>query len=467
MPPQSPAQSLALNIPALRAAYGSGELAPVQVMEQVLAHIEAQGDDHRWILRRPATTILDEARALEHRPRDLPLWGVPFAVKDNYDVAGLPTTAACPAYSYLPSETAPTVQALLDAGAILIGKTNLDQFATGLAGVRSPHGVARNAFAPHHVPGGSSAGSAAVVGAGLVSFALGSDTAGSGRVPAGFNNVVGIKPTLGYLSARGMIPACRSIDTASVFALSVEEGMEITRLMAGFDPGDAYSRQAPAWFSRALPDPELLTQRGSFRFAVPARDQRKFFGNTEYERLYDQAIARVEARGGQAVEIDFAPWVEAGDQLYAHRFAERVADLGAFIKSHPGDVLPVITKALTPAFSQDAPGAFKALHRLAALAQMIRPVWQWADFLLVPTAGTCWTIAELEEDPMSRNAQLGYYVNFVNMLDQAAIAVPSGFTPDGVPFGVCLVGPAWSDGRLAGHASAFHAAMLASGAEIG
>jgi allophanate hydrolase len=431
-----------LDVSRLSAAYAQGIATPAAVMGIVLDRIAAAGDDHVWIARRPDDAILAEAEALALRgPAGLPLYGLPFAVKDNIDAAGLDTTAACPDFAYRPVANAPAVQRLIDAGAILIGKTNLDQFATGLVGVRSPYGIPRNSFDPAMVPGGSSSGSAVAVAAGLVSFALGTDTAGSGRVPAAFNNLVGLKPTRGLVSPRGMVPACRPYDCITVFALTVADALAVLDAIQGFDPDEAYSRPAPPGFALRQPRP------AAFRFGIP--DQRRFFGDAEAEALFDAAIARAESLGGACATIDFAPWAEAAGLLYGPLVAERTAVVGDFIAAHPDAAHPVVAAIVAGGAAIPAPAVLRAQHRLTELAGLIRPVWDDIDVLLVPTTGTAFTVEQVLAEPILRNSELGTYTNFTNLLDLSALAVPNGFYSDGFPAGVTLIGPAWHDGTLA------------------
>ena len=431
---------LGLDVPGLQAAYAAGRTTPAAVMEGVLARIAA-GDDAVWISRFPDEVLLTQARALADPAAAL--HGVPFAVKDNIDVAGLPTTAGCRAYAYTPDRHAPVVQRLVDAGAIPVGKTNLDQFATGLVGVRSPFGVPRNPFDPRMAPGGSSSGSAVAVAAGLVSFALGTDTAGSGRVPAGFNNLVGLKPTRGWLSTTGVVPACRSLDCVSVFALTVPDALAVAEVAGGFDPADPYSR------------PRVTAPLAGFRFGVPR--QPEFFGDRDAEAAYGAAIRRAEALGGTAVPFDYAPFAEAAALLYGPWAAERTAAVGHML-AHGDAVHPVTRMILEGGQAVTGAALFQAQHRLAALRRQVAPLWQTLDVLLLPTTGTAYSLDEIAAEPLRRNSELGHYTNFTNLLDLAAIAVPSGFYPDGFPLGVTLIGPAWSDVALAGIARGMHEA---------
>ncbi|MGQ9365123.1 allophanate hydrolase [Azospirillum sp. ST 5-10] len=450
-----------LDIASLRARYLAGGTTPREVAESVLNRIAGHGDDAVWIARESEVAVLTAAEALAARsPAELPLYGIPFAVKDNIDVAGLDTTAACPDFAYLPRETAVVVQRLTAAGALFVGKTNLDQFATGLVGVRSPFGAVRNTFDPAYVSGGSSSGSAAAVAAGLVSFALGTDTAGSGRVPAAFNNLVGLKPTCGLFSARGVVPACRSLDCVSVFALTVADAAAVGAVAAGFDPHDPFSRPEAdrADLTPARPAP--------FRFAMPLPDQLQFFGNPHTPRLFVEAVDHLKALGGTPVAVDFAPFLEAARLLYDGPWvAERTAAIGDFLAAHPGVGHPVVRAIVEGGRSRSAVEAFRAVYRLRELARATQPVWRKADVLLTPTAGTIYTIAEVEADPIRLNSNLGTYTNFMNLLDLCGVAVPSGFQPDGLPFGVTLAAPAFEEARVLGIAAALHeAAALPLGA---
>lgn len=444
----------ALDLTTLRAAYRDGRRTPSQVIAAIYDAIAANGADGVWITLTPRATALQRAAALEAGGPDQaqPLWGVPFAVKDNIDVAGLPTTAACPAFSYMPAQTAFAVQKLLDAGAILIGKTNLDQFATGLVGVRSPYGVARNPFNPDYIPGGSSSGSAVAVSSGLVSFALGTDTAGSGRVPAGFNNIVGLKPSIGLLSGSGMVPACRSLDCISIFALTVPDSMAVLEAAAGFDPADGYSRAAPGGWRSLVPAPP-----SAFRFGLPQQSQRKFFGNVEAEKLFDSAIVKLQALGGTPVEIDYAPFAEAAGFLYQPAgTAERTAATADFMAAQ-ADAMHPVTRAIIEKGEQ-ASGAdvYRMQYRLQALRQQTAMLWNDLDCLVVPTSGTIYRVDEVTADPIALNSNLGVYTNFVNYFDLAALAVPNGFQPNGLPAGITLIAPRFHEPVLAALGHAFH-----------
>ena len=440
----------------LAARYATGGACPSDVVDDVLRRAAAWPDDRLWISRVPEQTLRARARELDRVQREggaarLPLFGIPFAVKDNIDVAGVPTTAACPDFAYVPAVSATAVRRLEAAGAILIGKTNLDQFATGLVGVRSPYGVPRNPFDPAYIPGGSSSGSAVAVAAGLVAFALVTDTAGSGRVPAGFNNVVGVKPSIGLVSAAGVVPACRSLDCVSVLALTVDDGMRVLAALAGPDAADPFSRAAPAGFTL---DAAFLPS--VFDFAVPSAAGLRFFGNAAYERLFDEAVRRLETIGGRRHEIDFAPFAAAAEILYsAEGVAERVAAVGDFLSLKPDSVLPVTRAIIERGRSATAAGLYRARERLASLRAEALASPAGVDALVVPTAGTIYRLDEIARDPIALNSNLGAYTNFVNPMDMAAIAVPSGFTEAGLPFGVTLIAPAFHEPMLAGIARAY------------
>lgn len=427
-------------------AYRSGRLTPTAAMEQ-LGPLCAAGDP-AWILRRETSALVADAQALEQRLADLrgdhaklPLYGVPFAVKDNLDVAGLATTAACAEYSYIAAATAPAIQRLLEAGAILLGKTNLDQFATGLVGVRSPYGVVPNSFNPAYISGGSSSGSASVVARGLVPFALGTDTAGSGRVPAGFNNIVGLKPTRGAISSRGMVPACRTLDCVSVFALTAEDAFSIFSLLAAYDEDDAYSRHAPSTAGAGR-------FGGRPRLGVPQAPQ--WFGDDLSQRAYAAALAHAETLGAELVPLDLTVLHDTAALLYNGPWiAERYAALEDFISEHADAVHPVVRRIIGRATEMGAVDAFKAEYQRAAFKRAGDRLIATVDALLVPTAPTIYTIEEVMAEPILRNSRLGTYTDFVNLLDWCALAVPAGLREDGLPFGVTLIAPAWQDAALA------------------
>jgi allophanate hydrolase len=450
------------ELSALRAAYQSRALTPTQLADGLCALLDGNAADPEalagiFIHRVPAPELKRAAAALEARQargETMPLYGIPFAVKDNIDVAGLPTTAACPAFAFTPAQSAPAVERLLAAGALLVGKTNLDQFATGLVGTRSPYGVPSNPFDPRYITGGSSSGSAAAVARGLVAFALGTDTAGSGRVPAAFTNLIGLKPSAGLFSTRGVVPACRSLDCVSVFALTVEDARDVASVLAAYDPDDAYSRPEATGFGFGAAAPT------SFRFAVPSASFLEFFGDQAAAGAFAAAVERVRAMGGVSEEIDFAPFLETAALLYDGPWiAERLGPLEDFVQHHPDAILPVTLAILREGGGRSATQAFLGQHRLAALRQVARALFRRVDTLLVPTTPSIYRQDEIAAEPRLLNARLGRYVNFVDLLEMAGVAVPNGFRPDGLPTGVTFLGPWGSDARLLALAGAYHRAL--------
>ncbi|WP_407050398.1 allophanate hydrolase [Methyloraptor flagellatus] len=441
-----PAVPESFDLKSLARAYAAG-LDPRDVIAAVEARIAAFDDPALFIARPDRATLDARAAALAALSVDaraaLPLYGVPFAVKDNIDVAGLPTTAACPDFAYAPSASATTVAKLEAAGAIVIGKTNLDQFATGLVGVRSPYGVPRNTFDPARIPGGSSSGSAVAVAAGIAAFSLGTDTAGSGRVPAGLNNLVGLKPTPGLASTTGVLPACRTLDCVSIFALTVDDATAVLDVMAGFDPTDAFSKVFAA--EKQGPWPAGL------RLGVPGAKDRHFFGDTVGEAAYAAALERIAGLGATLVEIDFEPLFAVARLLYEGPWvAERLAAIEEFVAAKPEAMHPVTRAIIAPAGARTAVEAFKSLYKLKDLARIAEAVWTSVDALVVPTVPRAWTVAEVEADPIATNSALGTYTNFVNLLGLSALAVPVALRSDGFPSGVTLIGEGGRDGFLAG-----------------
>ena len=435
-----------LDVHRLRADYGSGLLRPREVVDTVLARIAARGEDSVWISRFEPAALharADElARLAERAGDDLPpLYGVPCAVKDNIDVAGLPTTAACPAFGYAPTQHAGSVRRLVDAGAIVIGKTNLDQFATGLTGARSPFGACESVFGGDLISGGSSSGSAVAVAAGLVSFALGTDTAGSGRVPAALNGIVGLKPTRGLVGASGVVPACRSLDCVSVFSTGLRDAATVLDVLAGPDRRDPWSRTAPPGGPPVAPGP--------LRLLLPDETALDFAGDTAVAGEFAAVAGRAARRAGEVRRTPIDPLLEAGNLLYGGPWlAERLAGLTEFLSTHPADVLPVTRTVIERGHEFSAVDAFRARHRLQELRAWTERLWRQADVLLLPTVPTTFTRAEIAAEPVARNLVLGRYTQFTNLLDLAAVAVPAGTTPDGRPVGVTLFGPAFAEHRL-------------------
>jgi allophanate hydrolase len=444
-----------LSILDLSAHYRRRELTPAQVLERCFAAADATRAHNVWVTQLNREAVMRYALALESRsPDSLPLYGIPFVIKDNIDLAGVPTTAGCPAFSYLPKRSATVVQRLIDAGAIPLGKTNLDQFATGLVGTRSPSGACANSFDIRYIAGGSSSGSAVAVAAGIASFSLGTDTAGSGRVPACFNNIVGLKPSLGRLSATGVVPACRSLDTISIFSLTADDALSVLEIAEGFDRDDAYSRP--------LENQRIGLRSGNaLRFGVPRPEQLQFFGDAEYARCFEQAVQTLTRLGAVQVVIDFAPFLEAARLLYEGPWvAERYAAVGAFIDSHPDEVFPVTRQIIGGGKGPSAAAAFAAQYRLMDLKRAAQPTWDAVDFIVTPTAATIYTIDAVNADPVRLNSNLGFYTNYMNLFDLAGVAVPTGFRSDGMPFGVTLVGPHSTDRDLLALASRLQRASV-------
>src|SRR5690554_4207399 len=421
-------------------AYRTQEITPRTALHALRQQLRM--DDPAWIYIFSADELDAQLKQLEDAGADaraLPLYGIPFVVKDNIDVAGIPTTAACPAFSYVADADATSVARLRAAGAIVLAKTNLDQFATGLVGTRSPYGPVPNSFNPDHVSGGSSSGSAVAVASGLFPFSLGTDTAGSGRVPAGFNNIVGLKPTKGRFSTAGVVPACRSLDCVSVFTLTVNDAELVAQLVEGFDPTDGYSRTAPA-------PAQLFTSTP--RFGIPAEPV--WFGDSESERAWQQSLAKLRELGVELIPVDFTPMQTLAQLLYGGPWvAERHAAIAEFMAKHAEAMNPVVRDIIRQAVNFTATDAYRAEYRRAELTRMIQMQMAAVDALLVPTAPRLPTIADVEADPVVVNSQLGTWTNFVNLADCSALALPAGFREDGLPFGITLIAPAWQDAALA------------------
>jgi allophanate hydrolase len=443
------------TIATLLAAHAAGRPLTATI-EETYDRIASHDDPALFIAMRSKMEALAIAERLEAAgSAGKPLYGVPFVVKDNVDVAGLMTTAACPAFAYRPQRSAFVVARLERAGAIVIGKTNLDQFATGLVGVRSPYGVPRNAIRADLIPGGSSSGSATAVGAGLVPFSLGTDTAGSGRVPAALNGIVGLKPSLGTLSASGVVPACRTLDTVSIFARDVADAFKVFQLAIAFDEGDAYSRSFRA--------PALSAFPSGIRLGVPRSGQLQFFDDKEAEAAFWQDLKLARSLGAAIVEFDFEPFAEVARALYDGPWvAERFAAVKPLIETNPQALHPVTRAIIEGARKFDAVATFEAFYRLADLKRRTSRAWSEFDAMIVPTMPRVYTVAEVEADPVRLNSRLGTYTNFVNLLDLCAIAVPGSGRGDGLPSSVTLIAPCGADGLLAGLAAAIEARSGAS-----
>jgi len=434
---------VAETVASIVAAHRAGTATPEQTAARSLTRIRVHGDNAVFISVRENGDVLAEARALAATGNTgSPLYGVPIAVKDNIDVAGLPTTAACPAFTYTPAQDATAVARLRAAGAIVIGKTNLDQFATGLVGVRSPYGVPKNPFNSDLIPGGSSSGSAVAVAVGLVPLALGTDTAGSGRVPAGLNNIVGLKPSLGLISTFGVVPACRTLDCVSVFALTVDDAWAALAAMAGTDCADPYSRNRPLGMPGAMPVRVNL--------GVPRASQRIFFGDRQFEASYNSALERLARLGCEIIDIDIEPFYATARLLYEGPWvAERAIAAHSLLASDPDAIHPVTREIMLSGLRLTAVDAFAAFYKLEALRRVADHIFRQTDALALPTAPTAYTVKQVLADPIQLNSRLGTYTNFVNLLDLCGLALPASMTQLGVPFGITLLAPGGADARLA------------------
>lgn len=433
-----------LRLASLRAAYAEGTTNPRQLILDLRDKAAALNDEFNTFIHLMSTEEIEPyLAALEGKtPGELPLYGIPFAIKDNIDLAGIPTTAACPAIAYTPETSATIVEQLIALGAVPLGKTNLDQFATGLNGTRSPYGECRNSVHPDYPSGGSSAGSALAVALGLASFALGTDTAGSGRVPAALNNLVGLKASKGLISTAGVVPACRTLDCVTFFTTTAAEASQLLALTARLDPRDQYSRANPLWN-----DGSAFGQVNTFRFCVPKNPE--FLGCTQSPAMFAATIEHLKALGGEPVEIDFSPFLEAARLLYEGPWvAERYSVAGELIEHDPEAVLPVIRAVLEKAPSTTAVDSFRAQYRLQQLKVICDRIMAEVDCVLTPAYPRPVTLAELHAEPVQRNADLGYYTNFMNMLDYAAVAVPADVMQNGLPWGVTLFGRVFTDQYL-------------------
>jgi len=448
------------TIAAIVAAHREGALSPAQTVARSFARIREYDDPAVFISLRDEKNAIAEAEGLKAKSAaELPLFGIPVAVKDNIDVVGLPTTAACPAFAYQPAHDATSVARLRAAGAIIIGKTNLDQFATGLVGVRSPYGIPKNPIRADLIPGGSSSGSANAVAAGLVPLALGTDTAGSGRVPAMLNNIVGLKPSLGMISTAGVVPACRTLDCVSVFSLTVDDALTALAAMAGPDGADPFSRDRP--LGEIVPFPPKL------RLGVPRNGQLIFFGDKHSEAAYREAVKRWSTLGATLVEFDLEPFYEAARLLYEGPWvAERYLVIRNLLASSPDSIHPV-TREITAAGSRlTAAETFSALYRLQGLRKITERAFAGMDAILLPTTPTVYSTAQVLANPIELNSRLGTYTNFVNLLDLCGLALPAAMRSDGIPFGITLLAPAGRDALLASIGRVFHAdTKLAVGAK--
>jgi len=443
-----------MTVASLTDAYQNDSLTP----EKVLADIRkrsAEFEEHNiWIHLLSETEQAPFLELLKQKNQaDCPLWGIPFAIKDNIDLAGIPTTAACEEFAYTPEKSATVVQQLIDAGAIPVGKTNLDQFATGLNGTRSPWGACRNSFNKKYISGGSSAGSAVSVSLGLATFSLGTDTAGSGRVPAAFNNLVGVKPSIGLLSATGMVPACRSLDCMTIFAYNTDDANIILDCAEGYDSQDGYSRENPFQNQKR----HYGNHQGELTVGIIPPSQLSFFEDAAYEKAYHATLDSLAQEGFEFVEIDYQPFEEAAKLLYEGPWvAERYIATSPLIEDNPEAMFPVVRDIISGGKAPKATDLFKAEYRLHELKQACDKQLASVDCLLTPTAGKCFTIEEMLAEPVKHNSELGQYTNFMNLLDYSAVAIPTQIAENDLPFGVTLVGDVFNDRRILSIANRVH-----------
>ncbi len=433
-------------------AYRAGAIKPSDIVKRSYDRLRGHNDPAMFISLRDEEDVVAEAETLERGgDKTLPFYGIPVGVKDNIDVKGLPTTSACPAFSYRPSRDAIAVARLRSAGALILGKTNLDQFATGLVGVRTPYGIPRNLFDPKLIPGGSSSGSGVAVGAGIVPLSLGTDTAGSGRVPAAYNNIVGLKPTRGLVSCTGVVPACRTLDCVSVFALTVDDALATLKVIAGADESDPYSHP------RTVRTPELMP--GGARIGVPMPGQRLFFGDKSFEAAYGAALTLLTKLGAKIVEIDIEPFYATARLLYEGPWvAERYLVTKALIASAPEAIHPVTRQIILAGAHGTAADAFEAFYQVEVLKRVRDHIFRSVDALVLPTVPTIYTVEQVLADPIQLNSRLGTYTNFVNLLDLCGLAVPASIGSDGRPFGITFLAPAGEDAVLAAMGAEFHRA---------
>jgi len=430
-----------VKISDLKRSYSDTTVTPRALIKSIREKIELHSNNPIWLYLLSDEELEPYLKRLEeYNSEELPLYGVPFAIKDNIDLAEVPTTAACEAYRYVPEKSAYVVAKLIEAGAIPIGKTNLDQFATGLVGTRSPYGACQNSINTQYISGGSSSGSAVSVALEMVAFSLGTDTAGSGRVPAAFNNLVGVKPSKGLLSTSGVVPACRSLDCVSIFANDSKDAQLIFSIAASYNENDPYARKLPTIETPAIKN---------FRFAIPKKEQLKFFGDVEAETLFREAIATFEKMGGVAVTIDFTPMLEAANLLYYGPWvSERYVAVKDMIESQPESFIKVTREIIASGKTKSAEDYFNAEYKLKAYKRQAEQNMKDIDFALTPTTGTIYTIEEVNANPVEFNTNLGYYTNFMNLLDFSAYAIPSGLRENGLPFGVTLFSEAFEDIKL-------------------
>ncbi len=437
-----------LNIKELRAKYLSGETTIKEVVSSILEKIEQTKDYNIWIYTLNEEELSFYIKNLENKnPKDFPLYGIPFAIKDNIDLVGIPTTAGCSEFSYIPKKSSFVVQKLIDAGAIPIGKTNLDQFATGLVGTRSPYGECKNSINKEYISGGSSSGSAVSVALEMASFSLGTDTAGSGRVPAAFNNLIGLKATKGVLSTSGVVPACRSLDCVTLFAKDIETTKEVFEIVNKYDEEDSYSR---------VYTPLKFDEKENFVFAIPKKEQLKFFGDDEAKELFFKAVEKFQSLGGKAIEIDYEVFNESANLLYSGPFvAERYIAIKELIEKSPEVINETVRKIISNGKNIDAINYFQSEYTLKKNRREVEKLFESFDFMLTPTTGTIYKIEEVNKNPIELNTNLGYYTNYMNLLDMCAIALPAGSRANGLPFGVTVVAKNFEEEKLFSYATKY------------
>lgn len=437
-----------LNIKDLKVKYLSGETTVKEVVSSIFSKIEQTRDYNIWIYTLNEEELSPYLKNLENKnPKDLPLYGIPFAIKDNIDLVGIPTTAACPEFSYIPKKSAFVVEKLIQAGAIPIGKTNLDQFATGLVGTRSPYGECKNSINKEYISGGSSSGSAVSVALEMASFSLGTDTAGSGRVPAAFNNLIGLKATKGVLSTSGVVPACRSLDCVTVFAKELDSIKEVFEIVNACDEEDIYSR---------VYEKVECEEKAKFSFAIPKKEQLKFFGDEEAKKLFEEAVKKFESLGGKAFEIDYEPFNESANLLYSGPWVvERFIAIKDVITKTPQIVEPTVRKIINGGENINAINYFESEYILKKNRKKAEKLFEEFEFMLTPTTGTIYKIEEVNNNPIELNTNLGYYTNYMNLLDLSAIAVPAGNRTNGLPFGVTVVAKNFEEEKLLSYASKY------------
>lgn len=435
-----------LTLHSIRELYSKGIISPQDLINECFERIEKVSKNAIWISIKDKKETIERAKEISSLPKESkPLWGIPFSVKDNIDVSGLSTTAACPKYSYKPKESAPIVKRLEEAGAICIGKTNLDQFATGLNGTRSPYGICTSAYNDEFISGGSSSGSALSVANKQVCFSLGTDTGGSGRIPAALNNIVGFKPTKGSLSTKGFVPCCPSLDCPSIFALSVDDALEIAKVAFENSVKDESIRDD---FKKA--DFNFYEIKKEIVIKVPQENQRQFFGNYEGQKLYEKVLDKLERNGVKISTIDFSPFLEAGRMLFDGPWvAERYLSLIDFIQKYPNDVFETTLEIIKSGEKWSGKDVFNAQRRANEIKFELNKEIGINQYLVTPTVAFLCKVSELKKDPINLNSKLGYYSYFANILDLSAISIPIGFYQNGMPFGVTVFGQAFEDSKVA------------------